>query len=91
VFLGNAAKSLQESYNLPLSSLVLMNTGVWHNSFQKGHFPPPFFVCMTRNGELCAHNDQTIASLAKRGIPAGQVTIDPLAIHREFFFTKGFL
>lgn len=67
--------------------MAIMNTGIWHSNFNL--FPPTLFVCLNRNGDLCAHNDETMAKMKKKNIPCKQVTSDPVPLTTEFFYEKG--
>jgi hypothetical protein len=80
VFLGNYVKSMVESFGLKFAAIALMNTGIWHNNFNRKHHPAVLFICMNRNGNLCVHNDHTVDTLMSKGIKAKQVTVDPLTL-----------
>ena len=52
VFLGNSAKSLMDSFDLPLKAIALISTGIWHDNFQRGLFPPTIFSCLSRSNKF---------------------------------------
>jgi len=82
-------KSLREMFDIEISAMAIMSTGIWHTNFNAGSFPPTIFICKNRNGELCAHNDETILKMRKMNIPCEQVTSDPLQLTYHFFHEKG--
>jgi len=65
---------------------MMRSTRIWHGNFRIGS---TLFICMNRNGELCAHNDETMIKMRRKNIPCKQVSSNPLPLTAEFFYEKG--
>lgn len=85
VYLSNNIRSITETYGLKFSGLALMNTGIWHKSYNKHNFPPVLFLCMRRNADLCLHNERTIHLLESKGVRSAQIVVDPMPLHPHVF------
>jgi hypothetical protein len=85
VFLGNYVKSMVESFGLKFSAIALMNTGIWHANFNSKSNPAVLFVCMSRNGHLCLHNNRTMNKLQSNGVHARQIAVDPMPLTSTTF------
>lgn len=85
VFLGTQAESLQNSYQVKFTSICLMNSGIWHLNMKKKQYPSVIFSDLTRNGELCQHNNITISKLYEKGILGMQVISNPRIITPDYF------
>jgi len=65
---------------------MMRSTRIWHGNFRIGS---TLFIYMNRNGELCAHNDETMIKMRRKNIPCKQVSSNPLPLTAEFFYEKG--
>lgn len=75
-----------------VSSISIINGGLWNldaSRLRKSNFPATLFVDMSRQSDLCLHNNATVDQLNRHHIDARQVTADPLPITPSFFWDHG--
>ena len=73
-----------------ISAAALMNGGIWRAVDERASlYPPLLFVCMSRNADLCSHNNGTVARLNSLGAVAHQVALEPRPVTPTYFHDVG--
>ena len=83
-----ACSSLTARGGRNISAIAMMNGGIWHGVEDKT-YPPLLFLCMSRNSDLCSHNNQTMHKLRGRGAEVRQVTFEPRPVTPDYFHAVG--